>query len=213
MLDPYSRHKKFISDYLKYYGSEDRLIESSKNTDTPKTDYDLIKQHSKFIWPDQDRHDLDKKDDIDQWEKRMAKKYYDNLFKEYAIADLKNYKTHGVALRWRTKSEVISGKGQFECGNIKCGERKELKSWELNFIYKDTPDDITEKQALVKVRLCKSCSRKLNYRRRENSEKRKHAKKRKLEEEKVEEVLNNDIKSSTNDFDGENYSAVDDGTN
>lgn len=53
-----------------------------------------------------------------------------------------------VALRWRTEKEVIVGKGQFECGNKKCKEKKDLKSWEVNFGYIEHGQ---KKNALVKL--------------------------------------------------------------
>ena len=34
-----------------------------------------------------------------------TKKYYDKLFKEYAICELKYYKEGKIALRWRTEKE------------------------------------------------------------------------------------------------------------
>ena len=90
----------------------------------------------------------------------MARKYYDKLFKEYCIADLTYYKQNKVALRWRTEKEVVVGKGQFECGNKKCKEREELRSWEVNFGYVEHRE---KKNALVKLRLCPECSLKLNH--------------------------------------------------
>lgn len=41
---------------------------------------------------------------------RMAKRYYDKLFREYALADLTRYKEGKVGLRWRTEREVVEGK-------------------------------------------------------------------------------------------------------
>jgi len=71
-----------------------------------------------------------------QWEQRIAKKYWDKLFKEYAICDLTFYKKNRVAFRWRTEKEVISGKGQFECAQKKvCSEKDGLRTWEVNFGY------------------------------------------------------------------------------
>jgi len=64
-------------------------------------------------------------------------------------------------LRWRTEKEVISGKGQFECGNKKCTAREGLRSYEVNFAYSEAGES---KQALVKLRVCPKCSYKLNYR-------------------------------------------------
>lgn len=55
-----------------------------------KTDYDVIKENHKFLW-DEDN------DAPDTWGARLAKKYYDKLFKEYCIADLTYYKQNKVA--------------------------------------------------------------------------------------------------------------------
>jgi protein FRA10AC1 len=94
------------------------------------------------------------------WEQRVAKKYYDKLFKEYAICELKFYKQGKIALRWRTEKEVMVGKGQFMCASTQCDSNKGLKSWEVNFSY---VEDGEKKNELVKVRLCPECSEKLNY--------------------------------------------------
>lgn len=129
-------------------------------------------------------------DDLD-WEQRLAKKYHDQLFKEYAICELKYYKEGKIALRWRTESEVVSGKGrkqaydrcprltlkvgQFACGSTRCDTTASLKSWEVNFAY---VEDGVRKNELVKVRLCPDCSYKLNYKTMKRA-----SKKRKREEE------------------------------
>lgn len=46
-------------------------------------------------------------------EKRLAKKYYDKLFKEYCICDLSHWEEKKIAMRWRIDKEVVSGKGKF----------------------------------------------------------------------------------------------------
>lgn len=69
-----------------------------------RTDFDVIRENHKFLWNDDD--------DDETWGKRLAKKYYDKLFKEYCIADLSRYKENKIALRWRIESEVVSGKGK-----------------------------------------------------------------------------------------------------
>ncbi|CAG8494339.1 9693_t:CDS:2 [Diversispora eburnea] len=48
----------------------------------------------------------------------------------------------------------------FICASTKCSEKDELKSWEVNFGY---IEDEQKKNALVKIRLCPTCSDKLNY--------------------------------------------------
>ncbi|XP_029044413.1 protein FRA10AC1 homolog [Osmia bicornis bicornis] len=151
-LSAYDRHKKLINDYLTIHGGS--LSSLKRDTSRDKTDYDVIKENHRFLW-DEDN------DEPDTWGAKLAKKYYDKLFKEYCIADLTYYKQNKVALRWRTEKEVIIGKGQFECGNKKCKEREGLKSWEVNFGYIEHDE---KKNALVKLRLCPECSIKLNYR-------------------------------------------------
>ena len=81
-----------------------------------------------------------------------------------------------MAFRWRTEKEVISGKGQFECAQKKvCSEKDGLRTWEVNFGYVEGKFisssamidllcllENKKKFALVKVRLCATCSAKLN---------------------------------------------------
>ena len=95
------------------------------------------------------------------WERRLAKKYYDKLFKEYAIADLSRYEEGAIGMRWRTEREVVSGKGQFSCGAKRCEEFNDLESYEVDFSYREAGE---KKQALVKLRVWKECARRLNYR-------------------------------------------------
>ncbi|KAI7860251.1 folate-sensitive fragile site protein Fra10Ac1-domain-containing protein [Circinella umbellata] len=102
----------------------------------------------------------DEDDQQGSWEQRVAKKYYDTLFKEYALCELKYYKEGKIALRWRTQREVVHGKGQFVCASTRCDNTDDLKSWEVNFGYIENGE---KKNELVKVRLCPDCSYRLNY--------------------------------------------------
>lgn len=186
-LNAYDRHKKFVNDYLLHYGSSEqkrKFLQPSLPSHF-ETEYDLIKKHHKFIHSDsEDESDGSKKDQNRQlqWEKKLAKRYYDRLFKEYCLADLSRYKEGKVALRWRTEKEVIEGKGQLECGNVPCMVKEELKSWEVNFAYMENGQ---RKNALVKLRLCPKCSYKLNYRKHKAAKKaEKELKKRKRREQK-----------------------------
>lgn len=145
----YARHKELVNNYLQYYGG--KMSDFQQNSER-KTDRDIIREHHQFVWEDED--------DAASWDKRLAKKYYDKLYKEYCLADLSRYKENKIAMRWRVENEVISGKGQFVCGNKKCNEDKELKSWEVNFAYMEQQ---VKKNCLVKLRLCPQCSAKLNY--------------------------------------------------
>ncbi|CAB4415134.1 unnamed protein product [Rhizophagus irregularis] len=152
-LDAYARHKKFMKDYVNFYGRERGVGQTSTSIET-KTEFDILKENHKFLrTEDEEEEEL-------SWEQRVAKKYYDKLFKEYCIAELKYYKEGRIALRWRIEKEVISGKGQFVCASTRCSSTNELKSWEVNFAYME---DGEKKNALVKIRLCPKCSDKLNY--------------------------------------------------
>ncbi|XP_063705768.1 protein FRA10AC1 [Culicoides brevitarsis] len=150
-MNPYDFHKHLVNEYvLKNPGGTAAL---KRDDSKDKTDFDIIRENHRFVW---------NSDDVDDsWEKKLAKKYFDKLFKEYTISDLSQYKDNRVALRWRVEKEIVTGKGQFICGERKCDERENLRSWEVNFGY---VEEGIKKNTLVKLRLCPSCSDKLNYR-------------------------------------------------
>lgn len=173
-----------------------RGIEQFKRpTDRDRNDYTVLEEEHQFLW----------EGEADTWGKKLAKAYYDKLFKEYTICDLSRYKENMVALRWRTEKEVISGKGQFVCGSKHCSESSNLESWEVNFSYVEHSE---KKSALVKLRLCVSCSRKLNYhhkkrpwRRREKQERKSH-KHKKRKKKKARESGGYHSSSSSSDSEG-----------
>lgn len=175
-MNAYSRHKKLVHDYLNYYGGKMEDFQRSNTND--KTDHDVIKEHHKFVWNDDDEDDTPL-----SWEKRLAKRYYDKLFKEYCICDLSRYKENKVAMRWRIGREVNEGKGQFICGARKCDVMEGLKTWEVNFGYIEEEE---KKNALVKLRLCSECSYKLNYHHKHKRIKQKKLKKKKSKKYKKE---------------------------
>ncbi|KAK4253725.1 hypothetical protein QN277_010364 [Acacia crassicarpa] len=156
-LNAYDRHKKFVNDYVRFYGKE-----KPSNLRLPiKTDEDTLREGYRFIRSEED--DMDP-----SWEQRLVKRYYNKLFKEYCIADMSHYKSGKIGLRWRTEKEVISGKGQFICGNKHCDEKDGLASYEVNFCYFEAGEN---KQALVKLVVCERCAEKLHYKRRKEKEK------------------------------------------
>ncbi|KAH7570657.1 hypothetical protein JRO89_XS05G0151900 [Xanthoceras sorbifolium] len=149
-LNAYDRHKKFLNDYVAFYGKE-----KPTNTKLPvKTDLDTLREGYRFIRSEEDDKDF-------SWEQRLVKRYYDKLFKEYCIADMSHYKRGKIGLRWRTEKEVMSGKGQFICGNKHCDEKNGLASYEATG---------ENKQALVKLVTCERCAEKLHYKRRKERE-------------------------------------------
>ncbi|CAI5519890.1 unnamed protein product, partial [Closterium sp. Naga37s-1] len=149
-LNAFQRHQKFVHDYVRFYGRSS----SSGAATTFKTDLDVLRESYRFIRSEAD-------DAEGTWEQRLAKRYYDKLFKEYCVADMSRYKENKIGLRWRTHAEVLQGKGQFVCGTKGCDNREGLHSYEVNFAYHEAGQ---KKQALVKLRVCTKHAYHLNYR-------------------------------------------------
>ena len=62
-------------------------------------------------------------------------------------------------MRWRIEKEVIIGKGETICADKNCQNKVDLETYEVNFAYNEGKE---KKNALVKVKVCKSCALKLN---------------------------------------------------
>lgn len=111
------------------------------------------------------REDEEPSESGPSWEDRLARNYESKLFKEYALIDLKHYKSKKFALRWRTATEVVGGVGEETCGSLRCeyhsrAEGVRLRSFELPFAYEEAG---ARKETVVKVRLCGRCARKLRW--------------------------------------------------
>ncbi|KAF8734010.1 Folate-sensitive fragile site protein Fra10Ac1, partial [Rhizoctonia solani] len=161
--DAYTRHVRYVTQFQNVYNPSDSTRVQAKG----KTEMDGLVEHHKFLRDDDDK-------ELEQLspEERIAVKYYRGLFKEFAVVDLKHYKSGQFALRWRTEAEVISGLGQFTCGNTRCAYHRadddrpvpqpKLITLELPFGYLE---DGEAKSALVKVVLCDRCKKKLMWKR------------------------------------------------
>ncbi|KAI0749703.1 folate-sensitive fragile site protein Fra10Ac1-domain-containing protein [Daedaleopsis nitida] len=146
---------------------------SSRLSRSVTTEFDILHSSHKFLREDDDRDDSQL-----SWNEKLAKKYYSSLFREYAVCDLKHYKSGNFALRWRTEEEVLSGSGETTCGNTRCPLHKEfpdaaddvrpaLTTLELPFSYTQRGES---KFALVKVVLCAKCFKKLMWKRNKDKE-------------------------------------------
>ncbi|KAH0543921.1 hypothetical protein FGG08_001822 [Glutinoglossum americanum] len=183
----YTRHLQQVSAYLHYYGG------SKPQPSSFRTERQLLEENHKFIRDDDDG------DEAGAGEKEIARRYYEKLFREFALVELGRWRegmadagweNDQVAMRWRTKDEVLSGKGQFTCASLSCSRRDDvvidpeagengdpqdgdeqasrkrrrgdtgggLQTFELNFGY---VEEGIKKNALVKVRVCQRCARKL----------------------------------------------------
>ncbi|KAF7792254.1 hypothetical protein EIP86_003290 [Pleurotus ostreatoroseus] len=131
------------------------------------TEFDILKASHRFLRDEQEPAQTL------PWEEKLAQKYYSSLYREFAVCDLKHYKSGNFALRWRTEEEVVSGAGESTCGNTRCAlhsprnidpqdPRASLKTLELPFSYLEEGEN---KLALVKVVLCDKCCQKLMYKR------------------------------------------------
>ncbi|KAJ5076142.1 protein fra10ac1 [Anaeramoeba ignava] len=148
------------------------------------TDYDIYKKTYRFIPNQKEKFDS-------EYESEMAKKYDAKLFKEFGIVDLQFYKQGKMGTRWRIEREVIQGKGETICGEAKCLETLNLQTLEINFNYFENGKI---QNALVKIRLCPKCLKKLNVckqisaegidKKLEKKKKKKKKKKRKSNKEK-----------------------------
>ncbi|KAF8501763.1 folate-sensitive fragile site protein Fra10Ac1-domain-containing protein [Russula emetica] len=133
------------------------------------TEFDILRASHKFLRQD---HDLAESHNT-SWNDQLAQKYYDNLFREFAVCDLKHYKSGNFALRWRTEAEVVSGAGENTCGNTRCKHHTDqdkavqLSTLELPFAYEEHGE---HKSALVKVVLCPRCLKKLMWKRNKEKE-------------------------------------------
>jgi protein FRA10AC1 len=172
----FERHQLLIADYVKYYGHKPQ-----RDASRDRTDADVLREAHRFLRSETDNDDS-------TYEKRLARRYYDMLFKEFCLADLSKFRKSRIGLRWRTEAEVFAGKGQFVCANVECNNTNSLKSYEVEFRYVEAEED---KVALVKVRVCKECAFKLNYKhfKRIAAEHREHreqqTKRKRVEEEPV----------------------------
>ncbi|KAI9223751.1 folate-sensitive fragile site protein Fra10Ac1-domain-containing protein [Blastocladiella britannica] len=127
----------------------------------------MIRKHHRFLYQDDDESDnnLSKTSKsgttaAEDWERRVARAYDAGLYKEYALCDLSRWREGKIALRWRTRDEVMRGAGEKTCANVAaCARTDGLESYELPFQYRD-PDGSAQ-QALVKARVCRKCARKL----------------------------------------------------
>lgn len=140
-LTPHERHRCLLKDHARFYGAQ--VVPAA----AMRTDADALAEGHRFL--------REPEDEDASWEARVAARYYAKLFREYAVADLSCAAQRRVGLRWRTKAEVLAGKGQFSCGVKACDAGAGLASYELLFDYREAG---VSKQALVKLRCCPSCA-------------------------------------------------------
>ncbi|PWN92336.1 hypothetical protein FA10DRAFT_228848 [Acaromyces ingoldii] len=176
----WQRHQEYVARYLRVYerdGGKARLEALAAGN---RNDWDVLRERHRFLRDDDEVPSSSSGGS--SYEDEVARRYYSHLFKEYAVADLKHYKSGAIALRWRSEEDVIEGIGQFTCANTRCEDHQRrattprrneveasattLTPYEVNFAYAEREEgEMVQKNALVKVVLCRRCARKLNYKR------------------------------------------------
>jgi hypothetical protein len=73
------------------------------------------------------------------------------------LADLQRLPPPKIGLRWRTRAEVVSGRGHLSCGSRACAQRAALATYELPFRWREQ-GEARDRAARVKVRLCPRCA-------------------------------------------------------
>ena len=81
---------------LTHPGATEKL---KRNSDQDKTDLDVLLENHRFIW-DEEEESQDDQDDCSSWGERLAKKYYERLYREYCICDLSRYKENKVIFKF-----------------------------------------------------------------------------------------------------------------
>lgn len=81
----YTRHLQATDAYLRYYGGSIPAPEKARS------ERDILEENHQFIRGDDEDEAIDE-------EKMVAKKYYDKLFKEFAVVELARWKEKQVGL-------------------------------------------------------------------------------------------------------------------
>ncbi|GAA5900599.1 hypothetical protein JCM6882_000918 [Rhodosporidiobolus microsporus] len=194
-LEPETAHQRHQRIYRLKQAYEHGRNAPAKPT---KSEMDVLKERHQFV------RDSNVDPSTLSWEDQLALKYYSSLFREFALVNLKHYKTGQIALRWRTESEVLSAIGQLTCGNLRCAHHEPSPSVLARLENSSPPphdqlegeaepplvdarleetemqfgyvEEGEKKSALVKVVLCRECGKRLRYGREKAREERERAK-------------------------------------
>ena len=97
------RHDELMGLYASSNRDYDPQLQSSDKL--TQSDLELLTKYHEFIRDDEKDSNLGRQD----WGIRMARRYYDKLFKEYALVDLRRYKENKIGtLCCRNREYVFS---------------------------------------------------------------------------------------------------------
>merc|ERR1719474_137350 len=176
------RHEQFVQTVYRYGDNKERM--ESMHSRRGKNDFDILRDHYRLNRADAN----DRNSDDEENGKRLAVQYERELNKEYGIVNLKGYKKGKCGIRWRTKDEVLMGKGYRICGGSTCEvkmdrRRRESKDTETVLTTFMVPfvhlEDEQYKHTDIKLRLCSECGQKLNYKAAKKERKRERKRRKK----------------------------------
>ena len=72
----------------------------------------ILQKHHQFIREEGEQGQQLSQATANSWEDKLAASWYQKLFREFALCDLSQYKTGGIAMRWRTEEEVLGRRGE-----------------------------------------------------------------------------------------------------
>uniref|UniRef100_A0AAX7UE81 FRA10A associated CGG repeat 1 n=1 Tax=Astatotilapia calliptera TaxID=8154 RepID=A0AAX7UE81_ASTCA len=55
-MNAFERHKKFVGDYILYYGGQ--MVDFKRSVAKDKTDLDVLRENHRFLWRDEDEEDM-----------------------------------------------------------------------------------------------------------------------------------------------------------
>lgn len=105
----WDRHKAYVARYLKVYERDGGKARQARLDSTARNDWDVLKEKHRFLRDEEEEEE----DTGSEYDNEVARRYYKHLFKEYAIADMKHYKSGNLSLCWRSEDDVVDGIGQF----------------------------------------------------------------------------------------------------
>ncbi|GAA97576.1 uncharacterized protein L969DRAFT_83876 [Mixia osmundae IAM 14324] len=97
-----------------HHRSKRRDCEAGRSLPSTYDELEVLRRHHQFI------RDDSKPQQKLTYEEELSLKWYNTLFREYALVDLKHYKSGALALRWRTSEEVVARLGELTCGSLRC---------------------------------------------------------------------------------------------
>ncbi|GJD07457.1 Protein FRA10AC1 [Galdieria sulphuraria] len=137
-FNAYEKHVRDINNFVIPYQRENKYKKV-----VGETDLDVLKREYRFIRESEE-------EDAKSWETRLARRHYERLYKDYAIAELSQWREGSVGFRWLNQTEVLQGKGYSCCAATDCDSASELNTFEVPFTY--------EEDGETKATLVKNCA-------------------------------------------------------